>query len=57
MTWAPADVRRGRGGAYTVSAKYPRLSATKGAVSLRAEGWDAAGNRVTQTTLRAFTLR
>ncbi|MFI6710495.1 S8 family peptidase [Nonomuraea sp. NPDC050478] len=56
-TWAPADVRRGRGGAYTVSAKYPRLSATKGAVSLRAEGWDAAGNRVTQTTLRAFTLR
>jgi len=55
--WTAADVRRGRGGTYTVSARYPRLGDTKGAVSLRAEAWDAAGNRVTQTTLRAFTLR
>ncbi|MFG1941790.1 S8 family serine peptidase [Nonomuraea sp. NPDC048826] len=54
-SWTPADVRRGRDGGYTVSATYPRSA--KGAVSLRAEAWDAAGNRVTQTTLRAFTLR
>ncbi|MFC5815610.1 S8 family peptidase [Nonomuraea harbinensis] len=56
-SWTPADVRRGRDGVYTVSVTYPRLSATKGAVSLRAEAWNAAGDRVTQTSLRAFTLR
>ncbi|MEV0591996.1 S8 family serine peptidase [Nonomuraea cavernae] len=55
--WTAVDVRRGRGGAYTASATYPRLAGTKGAVSLKAEAWDAAGNRVKQTTLRAFTLR
>ncbi|NUP01068.1 MAG: S8 family serine peptidase [Nonomuraea sp.] len=56
-TWQPADLRRGRDGGYTARAKYPPYRATKGAVSLKAEAWDAAGNRVRQTTLRAFDLR
>ncbi|MFG1942186.1 S8 family serine peptidase [Nonomuraea sp. NPDC048826] len=56
-TWKPADLRRGRDGSYTVSVTYPAYRATKGAVSLKAEAWDAAGNRVKQTTLRAFELR
>ncbi|WP_433256697.1 S8 family peptidase [Streptosporangium sp. CA-135522] len=55
--WEPVEVRRGHAGAFTASVRYPRLADTSGAVSLRAEAWDAAGNRVTQTTLRALTLR
>ncbi|TXK43266.1 S8 family serine peptidase [Nonomuraea sp. C10] len=56
-TWQPADLRRGRDGVYTAGARYPAYRATKGAVSLKVEAWDAAGNRVKQTTLRAFDLR
>ncbi|MGW4412151.1 S8 family peptidase [Nonomuraea sp. NPDC004702] len=56
-TWQPADLRRGRDGVYTAGAKYPAYRATKGAVSLKVEAWDAAGNRLRQTTLRAFDLR
>ncbi|MFB4264650.1 S8 family serine peptidase [Nonomuraea sp. GTA35] len=56
-TWQQADLRRGRDGIYTATAEYPHYRATKGAVSLKAEAWDAAGNRVKQTTLRAFNLR
>ncbi|MEO3796953.1 S8 family serine peptidase [Nonomuraea sp. B10E15] len=56
-TWQPADLKRGRDGVYTARAKYPAYRATKGAVSLKVEAWDAAGNRVKQTTLRAFDLR
>ncbi|MEV4220525.1 S8 family serine peptidase [Nonomuraea sp. NPDC049725] len=56
-TWQPADLRRGRDGVHTARVRYPAHHATKGAVSLKAEAWDAAGNRVKQTTLRAFALR
>ncbi|MEU6798563.1 S8 family serine peptidase [Nonomuraea wenchangensis] len=56
-TWRPADLRKGRDGRYTASATYPAFRATKGAVSLKVEAWDAAGNRVKQTALRAFNLR
>ncbi|NUR87818.1 MAG: S8 family serine peptidase, partial [Nonomuraea sp.] len=56
-TWQRADLRRGRDGGYTASARYPDHRATKGAVSLRVEARDAAGNRVKETTLRAFDLR
>ncbi|MGW2157738.1 S8 family serine peptidase [Nonomuraea sp. NPDC001699] len=56
-TWQPADLKKGRDGVYTAGAKYPAHRATKGAVSLKVEAWDAAGNRVRQTTLRAFDLR
>ncbi|SES95609.1 S8 family serine peptidase [Nonomuraea wenchangensis] len=53
--WTAADVRRGRDGTWTASVSHPRHA--KGAVALRAEAWDAAGNRVTQTSLSAYTLR
>ncbi|MFD1936676.1 S8 family serine peptidase [Nonomuraea mangrovi] len=56
-TWQPADLKRSRDGVYTAGAGYPAYRATKGAVSLKVEAWDAAGNRVRQTTLRAFNLR
>ncbi|KAB8196363.1 S8 family serine peptidase [Nonomuraea phyllanthi] len=56
-TWQPARLKRGRDGVYTASTRYPHYRATKGAVSLKVEAWDAAGNRVKQTTLRAFNLR
>lgn len=56
-TWVPAWVRGGRDGEFTVKARYPSLERTSGAVSLRAEAWDVAGNRVTMTSTRAFGLR
>jgi len=54
--WKQALVT-GRDGDYTAIASYPALAATKGAVSLRTEAWDAAGDHLLQTTLRAFPLR
>jgi hydrogenase maturation factor HypE len=55
--WEQAKVRsRGRG-EFEVKVKYASLAATTGAVSLRAEAWDAGGNRVEQTILRAYGLR
>jgi subtilisin family serine protease len=54
--WKPALVRASHDGHFAVTATYPRLSATAGAVSLKAEAWDTAGNRLDQTTLRAFDL-
>jgi len=55
--WIQAKVGRGHNGSYTVTARYPAYDATSGAVSLKAEAWDAAGSKVEQTTLRAFALR
>ncbi|MET7464050.1 S8 family serine peptidase [Nonomuraea sp. NPDC005501] len=55
-TWQNATVRKGRDGVFTTTLTYPALARTKGAVSLRAEAWDADGNKVEQTTARAFTL-
>ncbi|MER5423924.1 S8 family serine peptidase [Streptosporangium roseum] len=56
-TWQPVTLKRGSGGLYTASVKYSALRATTGAVSLRAEAWDEAGNRVKQTSTRIFPLR
>ncbi|MER5281186.1 S8 family serine peptidase [Streptomyces sp. NPDC002809] len=56
-TWKSATVRKVRQGVYSTSLTYPKLAATKGAVSLRAEAWDTSGNKVEQTTTRAFPLR
>ncbi|MEQ4301493.1 S8 family serine peptidase [Plantactinospora sp. B6F1] len=55
--WAPAALRRHGDGDYLATAVYPALSATSGAVSLKVEAWDADGNRIEQTTKRAFDLR
>jgi hypothetical protein len=56
-TWQPAKVKSRGDGVYEADVKYPKLSQTTGAVSLRAEAWDVAGNRVDQTVPRAFGLR
>ncbi|MFE3455029.1 S8 family serine peptidase [Nonomuraea sp. NPDC059194] len=56
-TWQPVTLKRGSGGLYTATVRYPALRATTGAVSLRAEAWDEAGNRVKQTSTRVFPLR
>ena len=47
---------RGRG-EFEVKVRYPSLGLTTGAVSLKAEAWDAGGNRVEQTIVRAYGLR
>ncbi|MGW2161540.1 S8 family serine peptidase [Nonomuraea sp. NPDC001699] len=56
-TYTPVAVQRGKDGTYTARTRYPELGATKGAVTLKVEAWDEAGNTVKQTTLRAFDLR
>ncbi|MGW0802759.1 S8 family peptidase [Nonomuraea sp. NPDC002799] len=56
-TWRPVEVKRKHDGTYSATAKYPALGATKGAVSLKAEAWDEAGNRLKHTVTRAFALR
>jgi subtilisin family serine protease len=55
-TWRPATVGRGKNGQYSVRADYPSLSRTKGAVSIKAQAWDANGNRIEQVLDRAFPL-
>lgn len=47
----------GSKGAFIGTITYPKLAATTGAVSLRAEAWDADGNRVNQTIEKAYFLR
>lgn len=60
QSWRPAKVKAGKrmGGerTYQVTATYPRLSETSGTVSLKAEAWDADGNRIEQVIKDAFTL-
>ncbi|WP_433221355.1 S8 family peptidase [Microtetraspora malaysiensis] len=56
-TWDPVRVSKGKDGSYTATATYPSRDKTTGTVSLKAEAWDADGNRVEQTTLKAFGLR
>ncbi|MEV5961272.1 S8 family serine peptidase [Kribbella sp. NPDC051952] len=55
--WQRALLVPGKDGRFTATAVYPRRTATSGAVSLRIEAWDASGNRLDQTTRRAFDLR
>lgn len=55
-TWQEALVKRDTGGTFTVQARYPQLSATTGAVSIKAEAWNADGNRIEQVLDRAFPL-
>ncbi|GAB3418292.1 S8 family peptidase [Flindersiella endophytica] len=53
--WRSVPVRALGGGAYDVTLLPPGDSG--GAVSMRANAWDAHGNRVTQTVMQAFGLR
>ncbi|MGV9777457.1 PA domain-containing protein [Streptosporangium sp. NPDC003464] len=49
-TWKPAQMKS-KQGVWTAVAKAPKGS---GAISLRAEAWDAAGSRVTEEVTRAY---
>jgi subtilisin family serine protease len=55
-SWTPAAVFPQLDGTYQVLLFHPPLAATTGAVSLKAEAWDAAGDRVVQRVDRAYTL-
>ncbi|MGW1057213.1 S8 family peptidase [Micromonospora rubida] len=55
--WTPARVSRGHDGVYRAQVTHPSLSRTTGAVSIQAEAWDTAGNRVAQRIDRAYGLR
>jgi subtilisin family serine protease len=57
VDWDQAKVKSRGNGTFEADVKYPNLSQTTGAVSLRAEAWDVAGNRVEQTLTRAYGLR
>ncbi|MFL6073294.1 MAG: S8 family serine peptidase [Mycobacteriales bacterium] len=54
--WTPAAVLPDHDGTYRVLLVHPPLAATTGAVSLKAEAWDAAGDRVVQRIDRAYSL-
>ncbi|WP_229403225.1 hypothetical protein [Micromonospora okii] len=56
VTWKPALVLPAGGGSYRVVVNHPKLARTTGAVSVRTEAWDRAGNRVVQTIDRAYGL-
>ncbi|MBP2323412.1 subtilisin family serine protease [Kibdelosporangium banguiense] len=55
-SWQRAQVVAKGGGRYTVQIAHPALDQTNGFVSLRAEVWDSAGNRMNQTMQRAYAL-
>ncbi|MEU5940249.1 S8 family serine peptidase [Micromonospora sp. NPDC047548] len=55
--WKQVTTQAARDGTYTATFDHPALSKTTGAVSVRAEGVDSAGNTVTQTITRAYGLK
>ena len=55
-TWKPVSLERASNGGWRAAVTYPR-AAKGGYVSLRATGWDDAGNRVEQEIIRAYGLR
>ncbi|MFE7330221.1 S8 family serine peptidase [Streptomyces sp. NPDC057565] len=56
-TWQSADVDRTDGHSFRAAYRAPKLSETNGFVTLKAEVWDAAGNRTVQTITRAYALK
>jgi subtilisin family serine protease len=56
-TWQPVRLRPQGEGLYAATMQYPPVEATTGRVSIRAEAWDADGNRVEQLIPSAFGLR
>jgi subtilisin family serine protease len=55
-SWQRAQMVAKGDGRYTVQIAHPALNETNGFVSLRAEVWDSAGNRMNQTMRRAYAL-
>ncbi|MFF3446240.1 S8 family serine peptidase [Streptomyces sp. NPDC002667] len=51
-TWTPVETK-GKSGTWSACYEAPH----HGYVSLRAEGWDDAGNRITQEVIRAYGLK
>ncbi|WP_411077623.1 S8 family peptidase [Streptomyces sp. cmx-10-25] len=56
-TWKAADVNRIDENSFKASFRHPALADTDGFVSVRAEVWDAAGDRTVQTVTRAYALK
>ncbi|MEU6076954.1 S8 family serine peptidase [Micromonospora sp. NPDC047074] len=54
--WADARLRRQHDGSFSAQVRHPRLDRTTGAVTIRTEAWDTAGNRVVQQIDRAYGL-
>ena len=55
-TWTEAAVSRSASGAYSADYRVPSLPTTSGAVSVKVQAADAAGDSVTQTTYDAYGL-
>jgi hypothetical protein len=55
--WQQVKTRERGQGRFDADVRYPSMSRTTGAVSLKALAWDSGGNRVSQTLERAFGLR
>ncbi|WP_202638144.1 S8 family peptidase [Bailinhaonella thermotolerans] len=55
--WTPVRVERDRDGLFRATAVHELQGRPGGVVSLKAEAWDAAGNRIEQRTFRAFEVR
>lgn len=56
-TWKSVDVDRADSNSFRASYRTPKLSATNGFVTVKAEVWDHAGNRTVQTITRAYALK
>ncbi|QIP83211.1 S8 family serine peptidase [Streptomyces sp. Tu 2975] len=56
-TWKQAKVLRKDSNSFQALLWHPKLAATHGFVTLRAQAWDADGNRTTQTITRAYALK
>jgi hypothetical protein len=54
--WTAATVSRTASGAYSAGYLVPSLAKTSGAVSVKVQAADAAGDSVTQTTYDAYSL-
>ena len=55
-TWTRSAVSRSSSGVYTAEYRVPALAGTDGAVSVRVQAADAAGDSVTQTSYDAYSL-
>lgn len=55
-SWTESAVSRSSSGVYTAEYRVPSLAGTSGAVSVRVQASDAAGDSVTQTSYNAYPL-
>ncbi|MGN9792998.1 S8 family serine peptidase [Streptomyces sp. OZ13] len=55
-TWKQTKVLRKDSNSFQAQLWHPKLAATNGFVTLRAEAWDADGNRTVQTITQAYAL-